>query len=333
MTNTKTGTSTKQTAKSKASQALAKSKSKGTLEGLNHTQVKDVFESMKGQIAEALPRHLDADRMIQVATTLIQKNPEIAKCSVKSLMGAVMQASILGFKPLDSLGYCYFVPYKNQVQFQIGYKGYIQLARRSNEIKMIYAETVHENDEFDYKLGLDPKLEHKPATGDRGKLTHVYSVVHYKDGGYNFMVLSKKEVEDLRVYSPMQNRNQTKGAWSSEWGYKQMAKAKVIKQMAKYMPMSEEMEQATQSDEAVIPENAMSNDNSGMNTEEFIHDLSDLEEAEEVNEPQTTETNETQQKEADKKANSQKKQTTSKKSQTKTSTGQTGNENKMNFNQ
>jgi len=118
-TTTKSATkSTKQSKKPNG--ALQKAKNQGSLKGLNHTDIKSVMESFKGQIAEALPRHLDADRMIQISTTLIRKNPEIANCSIQSLMGAVMQASILGFKPLESLGYCYFVPYKGAVQFQIG---------------------------------------------------------------------------------------------------------------------------------------------------------------------------------------------------------------------
>jgi len=247
-------------AKQKASQALAKATKKGTLAGLKQTDVQSVLESLKPQIAQALPKHLSADRMIQMATQVIVKNPKVAECSAASLIGAVMQASILGFKPSDSLGQVYFVPYGKSVQFQIGYKGYIDLARRSGQIKTLYAYGVYANDEFDYELGLEPKLTHKPAPTDRGELTGVYAVAHYKDGGFNFVVLSREEVERLRLRNAFQ-KSKPSGAWATD--YEAMACAKAIKQLSKYMPLSEEMQSAFVSDDGIIQPDNFSNDQTG----------------------------------------------------------------------
>jgi len=253
--------------------AMNKATKPGTLAGLNSTNVMTVLDSMKAQISMALPKHLTADRMLSMATTLISQNPAIAECSAQSLIGAVMQASILGFRPTPILGEAYFVPYNNkktingkevwvkEVQFQIGYKGYISLARRSNEIKTLYAYPVYEHDEFEYELGLNPKLDHKPAEGERGKMTHVYAVAHYKDGGYNFMVLTKADVEKLRLRNKSQKITPS-SAWATD--YESMACAKAIKQLAKYMPLSDEMQTALVTDEKVITENAFSNDHSGI---------------------------------------------------------------------
>lgn len=248
-------------------QALQKASKRGTLSGLKSDQIQTVLAGWKNQMVKALPKHLTADRMIQMSTQLIARNPKIAECSVSSVIGAVMQASILGFKPVESLGYCYFVPYKGQLSFQIGYKGYIQLAHRSGEVKMIYAEVVRENDFFEYKLGLEPKLEHEPK-GDNGKITHTYAVVHYKDGGYNFIVMNKSQIERTRLTSPSQGA-QPSGAWK-DW-YDQMAKAKVIKQLSSYMPLDEEMETAAISDEKVV---------NAENFKEGEPDLNDFEEVE-----------------------------------------------------
>ena len=247
-------------AKAKASQALAKATKKGTLAGLKQTDVQSVLESLKPQISQALPKHLSADRMIQMATQVIVKNPKIAECSAASLIGAVMQASILGFKPSDSLGQVYFVPYGKSVQFQIGYKGYIDLARRSGQIRTLYAYPVYQNDHFEYELGLEPKLTHRPAQEDRGEITFVYAVAHYKDGGYNFVVLSKQEVERLRLRNAFQ-KSKPSGAWATD--YEAMACAKAIKQLSKYMPLSEEMQGAVLSDEGVIQPDNFSNDQTG----------------------------------------------------------------------
>jgi len=247
-------------AKQKASQALAKATKKGTLAGLKQTDVQSVLESLKPQIAQALPKHLSADRMIQMATQVIVKNPKVAECSAASLIGAVMQASILGFKPSDSLGQVYFVPYGKSVRFEIGYKGYIDLARRSGQIKTLYAYPVYQNDHFEYELGLAPKLTHRPAQEDRGEMTFVYAVAHYKDGGYNFVVLSRNEVERLRLRNAFQ-KSKPSGAWATD--YEAMACAKAIKQLSKYMPLSEEMQGAVLSDEGVIQPDNFSNDQTG----------------------------------------------------------------------
>jgi len=230
------------------SQTLQKATRKGTMAGLKTGQIKTVLSGYKADIANALPKHLTADRIIQMAATLIHRNPKIAECKAESLVGAVMQASILGFKPVESLGYCYFVPYGSELQFQIGYKGYIDLARRSGQIKMIYSQVVRENDEFNYAFGLEPKLDHVPA-GDDSEITHAYAVVHYKDGGYNFVVLTKKQIEKLRMSSPMQKAQPT-GPWK-QW-YDKMAMAKAIKQLVPYMPLSEEAEEAVLTDEKVV---------------------------------------------------------------------------------
>jgi len=130
----------------------------------------------------------------------------------------------------------------------------------------IYAEPVYKNDEFKYTLGLDRTIIHVPAEGDRGAFTHVYAVVRYKDGGYNFVVLTKHDVEKLRMRSPMQ-KSSPSGAWATD--YEEMAKAKAVKRLAKYMPMSDEFVKAVETDEAVITDNALSKDRSGLLLEEL----------------------------------------------------------------
>lgn len=263
--------------------AMAKATKNGTLAGLKHTDIQTVFGGMKAQIAQALPRHLTADRMIQMACSLITKNPKIAECSAASLMGAVMQASILGFRPVDTLGECYFVPYGGSVQFQIGYKGYISLARRTNELKMLYAEVVREGDDFTVEYGLNPILKHVPAIeNEDARVTHVYAVAHYKDGGYNFVVMTYNQVERLRKRNPMQ-KGSPAGAWATDW--EAMAKAKAIKQLSKYLPLSVDMQNAIVSDEAVISEKAFSNDRSGMKIEGFSYEFEDAQATDITSEP------------------------------------------------
>jgi recombination protein RecT len=259
---------TKQTSNSIITEAMAKSTKKGTLAGLKHTDIQTVINGMKAQIAQALPKHLSADRMVQMAVSLIAKNPKIAECSAQSLIGAVMQASILGFKPVEALGECYFVPYGGQVQFQIGYKGFIKLAQQSGQLKNIYAEVVREGDEFIYELGLEPRLIHIPNPESEGKIKFVYAVAHLQNGGYNFQVLTFNQIEKLRLRNPMTRNNpKPSGAWATD--YEAMAKAKAIKQLVKYLPLSDTIFEATKADEAIIKENAFTNNNSGLDVDAF----------------------------------------------------------------
>jgi len=251
-------------------QVMQRTSKKGTLAGLKHTDIQTVLGGMKAQVAQALPKHISAERVIQMTTTLISQNPKIAECSAQSIVGSMMQASILGFKPVSALGQCYFVPYGGHVQFQIGYKGWIDLARRSGQIKNLYAYCVRQGDHFEYELGLEPKLKHTPNSDPSARMTHVYAVAHYKDGGYDFIVLTRAEVEKLRMRNSFQKANPA-GPWKTD--YEAMAKAKAIKQLAKFMPLSDEMQQASVSDDGVIDvTKAASNDHSGVNLDAIEHD-------------------------------------------------------------
>ena len=220
-----------------------------TLKGAKSNQVMAFFSAYRGQIAQALPKHLTPERMIAMATNLITQNPKLGECSMPSLVGAVMQASILGFQPVQALGECYFVPYGGHIQFQIGYKGFIRLAQRSGELTDIYAEIVREGDVFETELGLHRKLIHKPNLGSNGKVQYAYAVAHFKNGGYAFVVLTVEEIEKLRKRNSMQ-KNGASGAWQTD--YEAMAKAKAIKQLAKYLPLSVDILNAVESDGGVI---------------------------------------------------------------------------------
>lgn len=223
-----------------------------TFAGTKTVDVKRVLELYKDQIAQAIPKHLTADRVIQIATTLITRSPEIAQCSVESLVGAVMQASILGFEPVASLGQCYFVPFNNkkngkrEVQFIVGYRGMIELARRSGEVSTMYMQSVYANDDFEYEFGLDPILRHKPALEDRGAFKFAYAVCKFKDGGYAFEVLSKYDIDKIRKRS--QAGSSSYSPWSTD--YDEMAKKTVLRRLFKSLPSSISRDAAA--DEVVI---------------------------------------------------------------------------------
>lgn len=181
--------------------------------------VEAYMKKMAPRFAEVLPKHMDIDRMSRIALTTIRTNPKLLECNVPSLMDAVMQAVQLGIEP-GLLGHCYILPYKGEATFIIGYKGMIDLARRSGHIQSLYAHAVYENDEFECELGLHPQLKHKPSFGDRGEFIGAYAVAHFKDGRHQMEFMPKSEIEKRRSRSASANSNYS--PWKSD--YEEMAK-------------------------------------------------------------------------------------------------------------
>lgn len=174
------------------------------------------------QMALAMPKSMTPDRLTRIVMTECRKTPALLKCAPESFYGAVLQCAALGLEPGSALGHCYLLPFGNgkdkqgrpNAQLIIGYRGMIDLARRSGQIVSLSAYCVHEQDTFNYKLGLDPDIEHIPASvADRGKVTHVYAVAKLKGGGVQFEVMSRAEIEKVRASSKAGNS----GPWSSHW--------------------------------------------------------------------------------------------------------------------
>lgn len=200
--------------------------------------------AFKKQMAMALPKSLTADRLARIVLTEIRKTPALQNCDQMSFFGAVMQCASLGLEPGSALGHCYLLPYGKTCQLIIGYRGMIDLARRSGQIVSLSAYVVHEADEFHYELGLHPDIHHVPSpSADRGAVTFIYAVAVLKDGGVQFEVMSRAEVEAVRKRS----KAGKSGPWVTDWDA--MAKKTVIRRLFKYLPVSVEAVRATEIDE------------------------------------------------------------------------------------
>lgn len=236
----------------KMKQQMTKSNNKGGApEKDTPKTIEDYLKQMAPQMQEALPKHLDKDRLLRLAMTTIRTTPGLREANPGSLLGAVMESAQLGLEP-GPLGHCYLLPFRNkgkmECQFIIGYKGMIELARRSGHIESIYAHAVYENDEFDYELGLNPKLVHKPTMStDKGEYIGSYAVAHFKDGGYQMEFMPKAEIEKRRNSSPSGRSKYS--PWNNH--YEEMANKTVIRHMWKYLPISVEIQQHVAHDEGV----------------------------------------------------------------------------------
>ena len=126
-------------------------------------------------------------------------------------------------------------------------KGMIDLARRSGNIESIMAETVYENDVFEFEYGLNSNLIHKPTLQERGKAIAWYAVAKFKDGGFQMKVFGKDDIERSRKKS--QAGNSPYSPWATD--YNEMAKKTVIRAMFKYLPVSNELMRYSEKDSIV----------------------------------------------------------------------------------
>jgi recombination protein RecT len=225
------------------------------------TTVREFFDQHKQQIAAALPRHLSVDRLIRTAFTAFNTTPRLWECDRRSLFGAIVQCAQLGLEP-GVLGRIYLVPFRNrktgttEVQVIIGYKGLVDLARRSGELSTVMAHEVRAGDAFRYRFGTEPELTHTPSEdAERFKkpITHFYAVARLKDGGVQFDVMTKGEVDAHRDrYSAAAKE----GPWVTE--YDEMGKKTVLRRLCKLLPASIELHTAVALDqqaEVQMPQN------------------------------------------------------------------------------
>lgn len=267
MANIKTPTNNQALAPKTTTQAVAK-KQGTALDYLSNGKFKE-------QLAAALPKFLDTDHFIRSAITEFRLNPQLAECSVPSVLGYFMQAAACGLEPASMLGQCYPVPFNNkktgqkEAQFICGYRGMLSIARRSGEIASVIAEIVHEKDEFDLEYGLEPKLVHKPyIDGNPGPMIGAYVVVRFKGEGVEPLIkfMPKDEIDSHRKRSKASGY----GPWVTD--YDEMAKKTVFRSVFKWLPISIEQIQATTTDGGVsrYKADAQSNDIDDLVEVEFV---------------------------------------------------------------
>ena len=213
------------------------------------------LKSMEGEIKKALPSVITPERFTRMVLSALSVNPKLAKCTPKSFLGAMMSAAQLGLEPNTPLGQAYLIPFYNkgqlECQFQIGYKGLLDLAYRSGEVDVIQAHIVYENDTFECEYGLNPTLKHVPADTDRGEPIKVYAVFKTKTGGYGFEVMS---MDDVRRHAEKYSQAYNSGYSPWKTNFEEMAKKTVLKKVLKYAPMKSDFVRGIVQDESIKTE-------------------------------------------------------------------------------
>lgn len=209
---------------------------------------------VQGQLAAALPgsRGLTPERFIRVVMTEVRQNPQLLACTRESFLSCLMDSAALGLEP-GPLGHAYLIPFRDnkkgvtECTLILGYKGLIDLARRSGEILSLKARAVYEQDFFEFEEGLEDRLVHRPnlSAEDPGQLTHAYAVARFKGGSYAFRVMARREIDAVRARS----RSKDRGPWVDF--FESMACKTVIRKMANSgeLPLAIELATAIAMDE------------------------------------------------------------------------------------
>lgn len=199
------------------------------------------INGLRGQMARALPKHMDADRMARHAMTVLRRNTKLAACSTESFAGALLTASALGLEPGVN-DECYLVPYKMfdkeqrrawvECQLIIGYQGYSKQFYQHPLALDLTAHAVYEADEFDWQYGTSAFLHHKPSRlPDRGEVIDYYALARLTSGATPFVVLSPEEVKVLR-------RGKVGASGDIPDPQRWMERKTVVRQLAKLLPKS-----------------------------------------------------------------------------------------------
>ena len=172
---------------------------------------------------------VDVDKLVNVIRTEAAKNADILKCRTDTVIQAANTAAQLGLYPLGISKLAYLVPYKQDCQLIVGYKGLMRLARQAG-IKISIPQIVYEMDEFSYGYGLEPYLAHKPASVG-GQITGAYCVYKEKDQDREFLYMTKEEIDKIRDKSPGSKRPAS--PWNTD--YEAMARKTVIRRVCNFL--------------------------------------------------------------------------------------------------
>jgi recombination protein RecT len=206
-----------------------------------------VLQALNETIPQTIKKYLTPERLTRVMLSAISRSPTLAQCTPMSVLKSVMESASLGLEPVGgTLGRAYLVPYRNnknggqhEAQLIIGYRGLIELARRSGQILSIEAHIIHSNDDYQIEYGLESKLKHKPTLSkDPGDMVAVYAVATLSDGSKQFEIMTKTQVDAIKDRS----RAGRSGPWVSD--YNEMARKTVVRRLCKYLPMTIDMAKA-----------------------------------------------------------------------------------------
>lgn len=193
------------------------------------------LKANRGKVVSALNDAIDFERFAAVAMNTLRRTPALAQCSPASVIDAVNRCAELGLEPGGPLGHAYLIPFKQECQLVIGYRGYLHLMFRSGGLKDAQAHVVYDSDKFVGQFGTDPRIEHTIGFGKRGKVVGAYCVLRFVNGGSHIEAMNIDELNKVRAASRAKS-----GPWD-EWT-EEMFRKTVLKRAAKWGPTGDNLD-------------------------------------------------------------------------------------------
>lgn len=221
-------------------------------------------DNIMQQLSETLGRN--SAPLVTSALTAIANNYQLKDATPVSVLTALMKAAALNLTVDPNLGFAYLVPYKRnfkengqwvnvtEAQLQIGYKGLVQLALRSGQIKSVNTGTIYQSEFKGYnKITGEFTIDETIIPDeDKDEVAGYFAYVQLVNGGEVKQFSRKKQIEHFakkysKAYSYDLDNNKKSSPWSTE--FNAMAEKTVLKQVLKFVPMSLEMQEAVSVDE------------------------------------------------------------------------------------
>lgn len=223
--------------------------------------VRKAIDTQSSAFAAVLPSHVDTDRFARLVLTAVKSTPDLMQCFATdqgktSVLLSAMQAAAVGLEPNTPTQDCWLLPRKRngvwEAQLSLGYRGLLKLVRRSGQVSSVHADVVHEADRFHYARGLAADVfEHEPSEDENpGPLTYAYAVVRFHDGGYQFVVLNRRQVWERRAMSESwkNERSRPYSPWT-KWE-EAMWRKSALRALVPMLDLNSEDARAVHADEA-----------------------------------------------------------------------------------
>jgi recombination protein RecT len=194
-----------------------------------------VFKAQK-QFEASNEYQMNFNREAGFAIQVLTQNDFLASCEPESIRNAVVNVSLTGLTLNPALKYAYLIPRDRKCVLDISYIGMIKLLTDAGAVKNVDAAVIYSNDKFDYRKGTDPYFKHVPALQNRGDKIGVYAVAFFRDGGFQFDVLGKEEIEKVRATSESWKKETSRKYSPWETWEDEMWKKTALKRIFKLLP-------------------------------------------------------------------------------------------------
>ena len=176
------------------------------------------------------------------AAQYLESNSYLAGCTPESIKNAVVNISLTGLSLNPVLKLAYLVPRtvnnERVCVLDISYMGMIKILTDAGAVKSVDANVVYSNDVFQYSQGTNPFIEFQRKLGDRGEPVGVYAIAYFRDGGSQFIIMDKSEIEAVRAISESYKKEETRKYSPWENWTDEMWKKTALKRLFKILPKS-----------------------------------------------------------------------------------------------